>query len=83
MVQERTSVFIGVLFESASRMLGNVTKNGPFHADRPERRMAEGYIWFWFSFEEQNSARDVITAYVSYQLLHQLRIFGHMHLRMN
>lgn len=48
MVQERASVFIGVLFESASRMLGNVTKNGPFHADLPERRTADGYIWFGF-----------------------------------
>jgi hypothetical protein len=29
MVHERASVFIGVLFASASRMLGNATKNGP------------------------------------------------------
>jgi hypothetical protein len=61
MVQERASVFMGVLFASASRILGNATKKGParrlvavnyilsfrgqpFHADRPERKMAEGYI---------------------------------------
>jgi hypothetical protein len=28
-VQERASVLMGVLFASASRMLGNATKNGP------------------------------------------------------
>ena len=29
MVQERASVFMGMLLASASRMLGNATKNGP------------------------------------------------------
>jgi hypothetical protein len=29
MVHERASVFMGELFASASRMLGNATKNGP------------------------------------------------------
>jgi len=59
MVQERASVFMGVLFASASRMLGNATKNGPFHADRPERRTAEGYIVVSFGLRQAGRREEV------------------------